>query len=158
VWGVRKGRDCPYVSKASVIGEGTGCMQLMNFPGSQGTTCRSRTDSQSAEPLLGCLGVWYRRTAMASRISRTTAKSGCAWKWGGWGQVSEDGPGQHNPDRSEDPWGRAAGAARTVVPKRTAFPGTERGVNPVSDGHEERWQTGPTAGKAPPDIPALKPD
>src|SRR5216683_1088451 len=65
---------------------------------------------------------------MASRISRKAAKSGCACEWGAWGQISEDGPGQHNPDRSEDPWGRAAEAARTEVHKRTAFPGTERGV------------------------------
>jgi len=35
-----KCRDFPYTSKASVIGEGTGCMQLMSFPGSQETTCR----------------------------------------------------------------------------------------------------------------------
>src|SRR5215831_17053579 len=37
---------------------------------------------------------------MVSRISRKAAKSGCAWEWGAWGQISEDGPGQHNPDRS----------------------------------------------------------
>ena len=36
------------------------------------------------------------------------AKSGCAWEWGGWDQLSDDGPRQHNPDRSEDPWGKAA--------------------------------------------------
>src|SRR5260370_8771727 len=47
-------------------------------------------------------------TAKASRISRETVKSGCACEWGGWGRLSEDGPGQHNPDRSEGPWGRAA--------------------------------------------------
>ena len=28
------------------------------------------------------------------------AKLGCAREWGGWGRLSEDGPGQHNPDRS----------------------------------------------------------
>src|SRR5499427_4503677 len=47
-------------------------------------------------------------TAKASRISREAVKSGCAREWGGWGQISEDGSGQHNPDRSEGPWGRAA--------------------------------------------------
>jgi hypothetical protein len=26
---------------------------------------------------------------------------------GGWGRLSDDGPGQHNLDRSEGPWGRA---------------------------------------------------
>jgi len=38
------------------------------------------------------------RTAKASRISRHAAKSGCAREWGGWGRLSDDGPGQHNPD------------------------------------------------------------
>ena len=45
------------------------------------------------------------RTAKASRISRYAAKSGCACQWGGWGRLSDDGLGQHNPDPSEDPWG-----------------------------------------------------
>ena len=45
------------------------------------------------------------RTAKASRISRHAAKSGRAREWGGWGRLSDDGPGQHNPDPSEDPWG-----------------------------------------------------
>ena len=42
-------------------------------------------------------------------------KSGCAREWGGWGRLSDDGPGQHNPDWSEGPWGRAAESARTEV-------------------------------------------
>jgi hypothetical protein len=54
-------------------------------------------------------------TAKASRISRQAVKSGCAREWGGWGRISEDGPGQNNPDRSEGPWGRAAESARTEV-------------------------------------------
>ena len=45
------------------------------------------------------------RTAKTSRISRYAAKSGCACEWGGWGRLSDDGLGQHNPDPSEDPWG-----------------------------------------------------
>ena len=98
---------------------------------------------------------------MASRISRRAVKSGCACEWGAWGQISEDGPGHYNPDRSEDPWGRAADAARAEVRKRTTFPDTVRGFNVISDGHEGRWQTGrgedPRAGKAAPEIPALKP-
>src|SRR5208337_445585 len=28
-----------------------------------------------------------------------------AREWGGWGRLSDDGPGQDNPDPSEDPWG-----------------------------------------------------
>src|SRR5262245_36453762 len=46
------------------------------------------------------------RTAKALRISRSAAKSQGAREWGGWGRLSDDGPGQHNPIRSEGPWGR----------------------------------------------------
>ena len=46
------------------------------------------------------------RTAKASRISRKTVKSRCAREWGGWGRLSDDGPGHYNPDPSEGPWGR----------------------------------------------------
>ena len=67
-----------------------------------------------------------RRTARASRISRRAAKSGWAREWGAWGQFSEDGPGQHNPDRGEDPWGRAAEAARTEVLVSASIPDAER--------------------------------
>ena len=33
-------------------------------------------------------------------------KSRCAREWGGWGRLSDDGPGHYNPDPSEGPWGR----------------------------------------------------
>ena len=46
------------------------------------------------------------RTAKASRISRYAVKSRCACEWGGWGRLSDDGPGQNNPDPSEGPWGK----------------------------------------------------
>ena len=46
------------------------------------------------------------RTAKASRISRHAVKSRCACEWGGWGRLSDDGPGQNNPDPSEGPWGK----------------------------------------------------
>ena len=68
-----------YVSKASVIGEGTGCKQPMNFPEVSGGDMPMRTSNESTDPLVGCLGVVVRRTAMASRISRKTTKSGCVW-------------------------------------------------------------------------------
>jgi hypothetical protein len=45
------------------------------------------------------------RTAKASRISRHAVKSRCAREWGGWGRLSDDGPGHYNPDPSEGPWG-----------------------------------------------------
>jgi hypothetical protein len=94
-------------------------------------------------------------TAKASGISRKTVKSGCAREWGGWGQLSEDGPGQHNPDRSEDPWGRAAEAARTEV---------RISASSLTQSRESRWQqsarramANQCTGKAASDIPALKP-
>src|SRR5262249_7282577 len=40
-----------------------------------------------------------------SRISRCAVKSRCACEWGGWGRLSDDGPGHYNPDPSERPWG-----------------------------------------------------
>jgi hypothetical protein len=46
------------------------------------------------------------RTAKASHISRHAVKSRCAREWGGWGRLSDDGPGHYNPDPSEGPWGR----------------------------------------------------
>ncbi len=45
------------------------------------------------------------RTAKSLRISRHAVKSRCAREWGGWGRVSDDGPGHYNPDPSEGPWG-----------------------------------------------------
>jgi hypothetical protein len=45
------------------------------------------------------------RTAKASLISRHAVKSRCACERGGWGQLSDDGPRQHNSGRSEGPWG-----------------------------------------------------
>ena len=48
------------------------------------------------------------RTAKASRITSYAGKSRRACEWGGWGRLSDDGPGHYNPDRSEGPsMGRA---------------------------------------------------
>ena len=46
------------------------------------------------------------RTAKTAHISRRAMKLCCAREWDGWGRLSDDGPGQHNPASSEDPWGR----------------------------------------------------
>ena len=63
-----------------------------------------RNHNESMEPVVGRLARPMRiGTARASGISRETVKSRCAREWGGWGRISEDGPGQHNPDRSEGP-------------------------------------------------------
>src|SRR5499427_653277 len=67
------------------------------------------------------------RTAKASRISRRAVKSRCAREWGGWGRLSDDGPGQHNPDRSEDPWGGGLPILHGGVLARNR-PDTERDI------------------------------
>src|SRR6516164_8779432 len=95
----------------------------MSFPGSQKATCRNRKANESTEPLAGRLGAVVWCTARAVRISRSAAKSHCACEWGGWGRISVDGPGHYNLDRSEDPWGKAAEAACTVVHQRNCVPG-----------------------------------
>jgi hypothetical protein len=65
------------------------------------------------------------RTAKASRISRSAVKSRCACEWGGWGRLSDDGPGHYNPDPSEGPWGRWR-THLMAVHKPSPRPDTER--------------------------------
>src|SRR3954447_19990247 len=108
------------------------------------------------------------RTAKASRISRPAVKSRCAGEWGGWGQLSEDGPGQHNPDLSEGPWGGGRPTLQGGASSRRR-PGAVRDNRSDAEVHEGRRQTGrqqvyagsrlkPLAsGKAPPDRPAFQP-
>jgi hypothetical protein len=74
------------------------------------------------------------RTARASRINRAAAKSRCAGEWGGWGRISDDGPGHYNPDRSEGPWGKGQNAACTVVHQRTAGAGLRTGYTEAARG------------------------
>ena len=102
-----------------------------------------KTINESSEPVVGRLGMSI-CTARASGISRETVKSGCAHEWGGWGRVSEDGPGQQNPDRSEGPWGRAGNRSHGGAHKRIA-PDTELGVSVAAestkdDGKPVRWE------------------
>ena len=81
------------------------------------------------------------RTAKASRISRHAVKSRCACEWGGWGRLSDDGPGQHNPDPSEDPWGGGV----THPPWRCTIESAARhsaGQSLRHEVHEGRMQTG----------------
>ena len=85
------------------------------------------------------------RTAKASRISRHAVKSRCACEWGGWGRLSDDGPGHYNPDLSEGPWGGGVmilhGGAQssprpdTVRDNRCDYEGVRRAdANWTSDG------------------------
>jgi hypothetical protein len=104
----------------------------------------------------------WAHTARTSRISRPAVKSGCAREWDGWGRLSEDGPGQHNPARSEGPWGRAADAARMTVLVR-ATPPAQNGDSVSASGEYEggtqtrRRDTWTPHGQAPLDMSALKP-
>src|SRR5262252_8635943 len=81
------------------------------------------------------------RTAKASRISRQAAKSRCAREWGGWGRISDDGPGHYNPDPSEGPWGRWS-----IPPHGGALSSPQARLRAVHrsdhEMHEGRMQTG----------------
>ena len=80
------------------------------------------------------------RTAKASRISRYAVKSRCARGWGGWGRLSDDRPGQHNPDSSEDPWGGGLPTLHGGASARNR-PDTERDIRGYDGMHEGRKQT-----------------
>ena len=112
-----------------------------------------KTINESSEPVEGRLGIGGRCTAKAPRISRFAAKSRCAHNWGGWGRLSEEGLGQHNPDRSEGPWGRAEDRSHGGAHKHIA-PDTEQGISMEAESTKDE---GKPAGKASSDIPALKP-
>src|ERR1700730_14184896 len=62
------------------------------------------------------------RTAKASHINRPAAKLRCAQEGDACGRISDDGLGQHNPDRNEGHWGRRGdsshGGASTAHPSR----------------------------------------
>jgi len=80
----------------------------------------------------------------------------CASEWVGWGQLSDDGSGHYNPNRSEGPWGRtysSHGGARAHC-----VPGLRTGmyVSQCSEGTKGRGKLS-QGRKAPPDRPALKP-
>ena len=109
------------------------------------------------------------RTAKASRISRRAVKSRCACERGGWGRLSDDGPGHHNPDRSEDPWGGGDSTSWrcTIEPTGPTQCGisvwttrcTKGGCKPDNrSAHAgSRLKLSVDVGKAPPDKPAFQP-
>jgi hypothetical protein len=81
------------------------------------------------------------RTARAVRISRWAVKSRCACEWGAWGRLSDDGSGQHNPNRSEGPWGRWK--IHRMAVRHRAHGLAQYGItNDSHEMHEERRQTG----------------
>jgi hypothetical protein len=138
-----------------------------NSPGSQGLACQEGANSESTEPLGGRF--LRSRTAKAVPISLSAAKWGCASEWVGWGQISVDGPGQHNPDWSEGPWGRAAWLLEWRCFNRPTSPTPIGDQGFRNEEHEGRRQTKEREGyagsgltftrrrKAPPERPALEP-
>src|SRR5499426_1731888 len=102
-------------------------------------------------------------TAQASCISRQPVKSGCAHEWGGWGRLRVDGSGQHNPNRSEGPWGRAARllewrcSSAQLLRHRAEMSRLKAGITREGCKPDGRDNWTPPAGKAPFDKPTLKP-
>src|SRR5262245_42553627 len=43
-------------------------------------------------------------------------------EWGGWGRLSDDGLGQNNPNRSQDPWGAGCPRPDFAVSMWPPFP------------------------------------
>ncbi len=84
------------------------------------------------------------RTAKALRISRIGEIVVCL-RVGRMGPISVDGPGQHNPDRSEGPWGRRREVAVTDGATGPTLIG-KTGCGRV--GHEGRRQTTDASGNA----------
>jgi hypothetical protein len=80
-----------------------GWMQSADSPGTYEDGRVRRNECESLEPLAGCLGRPRVGTAKAPPITCKPGKLWRAGEWGGWGRISDDGPGQHNPDRSEGP-------------------------------------------------------
>jgi len=119
---------------------------VQEFPG----VVEDDMSRQNVERKLGTTGGSRGRSrpARATRISRRAAKSRRARQRGRWGRISVEGGGHYNPVRSEGPWGRAAGAARTAVLHRVAVPDSERGAQ-FRHGEREGWkQTSPGKGYA----------
>jgi hypothetical protein len=108
------------------------------------------------------------RTARALRISRLAVKSRCACEWGGWGRLSDDGPGQNNPDPSEGPWGGGRPSTRrcSIESSTRRRAGSSRATTSCTKGGRKPdvgWcmpgagLSQQPAGKAPPEMPAFQP-
>jgi hypothetical protein len=69
-------------------------------------------------------------------------KSRCACEWGGWGRLSDDGPGQNNPDPSEGPWGRWSYSTAWRCMIESSGPTQSGPHRSDHEMHEGRMQTG----------------
>ena len=61
--------------------------------------------NESPEPLGTSLGA-EQAHSVGGAYKPLEVKMRCASEWVGWGQLSDDGSGHYNPNRSEGPWGR----------------------------------------------------
>src|SRR6202035_5865613 len=71
---------------------------------------------------------------------RGSSLLGRAHHQGGWGRLSDDRPGQHNPDSSEDPWGGGLPTLHGGASARNR-PDTERDIRGYDGMHEGRKKT-----------------
>ena len=80
---------------------------MSNSPGSERTACQEGMSSESFEEPLARSPVWRSGAQRRpSHISRRAVKLRCACEVGRSGsRLSDDGPGQDNPDLSEGLWG-----------------------------------------------------
>src|SRR3984893_10586680 len=78
---------------------------------------------------------------------RGSSLLGRAHHQGGWGRLSDDRPGQHNPDSSEDPWGGGLPTLHGGASARNR-PDTERDIRGYDGMHEGRKQTNTCAAYA----------
>jgi hypothetical protein len=140
-----------------------GWKQSMDPPGTDEDGRVRRNAGESSEPLVGGPGRPVVGTAQAAHITCRAGKLWRASEWSGWGRISVDGAGQHNPGRSEGPWGRAAGPlarrrrATRVAPRLRAR--TMRLAGDAKVGCKPRRGADRSAppGKAPTERPALEP-
>jgi hypothetical protein len=144
----------------------SGRKRRSNSPGSERAACQDGMASESPGTTRG--SPRRSRTAKTSRTSRHAVKSRCAHEWGGWGRLSDDGPGHYNPDLSEGRWGggvmtstavrnRVGGPTQsgtTVETTRRTKGGCKLDVRRRMPGAGLSWMT---PGKAPPEKPAFQP-
>ena len=78
------------------------CKQLMNFPGSQRTTCRDSRPMKARNHSGGRLGAAVLAHSEGSAYKPLCGEIALRLRVGRMGSVSVDGPGHYNLDRSED--------------------------------------------------------
>ena len=99
-----------------------------------------RNHSQAARALLPSKGVTYKPATVKSRRAR---------EWGGWGRLSDDGPGHYNPGPERGPLGQSDGCRSNSGDSTGDLPPTQGGITETTSlEHEGRRQTGQGAAYA----------